>query len=149
AAALAACFLLAVQPWRRSDVPQPGPTIAVDPGKAAQQLIAASDQFLRTLREAAPAEGEAVVLRLRVSKDVPFAEALDAALVKAGMTPRGANTPTGATELAIAYQRALEAKYGAAAQGAENKALLDATVAAAQALFVEAPLEQLEGILDD
>src|SRR5207244_5532947 len=115
AAALAACLVLVVQSWRKNDAPQPGETVTVDSGNATQQIIAASDQFLRTLRSALPAEGEAVVLRIRVSKEMPFAESLDAALIKAGMTPLGANTPTGATTIAVAYAKALEAKYGPAA----------------------------------
>ena len=78
-------------------------------------------------------EGEAVVLRLRVSKDLPLAEALNAALMKAGLQPLDPNSPTGAAAIAAAYAKALEAKYGPAPQGIENKALLDATVAAAQA----------------
>ncbi len=78
---------------------------------------------------------------------MPLAEALDAALVKAGLAPLGANSPTGASAIAAAYAKTLETKYGPASQGTENKALLDATVAAAQALFVEAPLENLESVL--
>jgi len=69
AAALAACFLLVIQSWRKGGAPQPGQTVTVEPGTATQQIVAASDQFLKALRDAVPAEGEAVVLRLRVSKD--------------------------------------------------------------------------------
>jgi len=150
AAALAACFLLVVQPWRH-DTPQPG-VIAVNPSlpeTTINQIAVASNQFLDSLRGALPAEGEAVVLRLRVNKDVPLAAAIDAALVKAGIASLAMNTPTGAPGLSLAYKKALEATYGPIENGAENKALLDATVAAAQAVFLEAPLERLEGILTD
>lgn len=144
AAALAASILLVLSSWRRS-LPSPDEVVKRNAGQPAEQIVAAADPFLRILHAAVPAEGEAVVLRLRVSKDVPFADALNAALVKCGMTPLDANSPTGAATIAAVYAKSLEAKYGP--QSAENKALLEATVAAAQALFVEAPLENLEGIL--
>jgi len=147
AAALAACILLALSSWRRGAPPSPGEFVKVEPGNAAQQLISASDPLLKALYSAAPAEDEAVILRLRVSKDVPLANALETALAKAGMAPLAANSPTGAAAIAAAYAKALETKYGPAPHGAENRALLDATVAAAQALFVEAPLENLERVL--
>ncbi len=147
AAALAASVLLALSAWRKGVAPSPGEVVKIDSTSATEQIVAASDQFLKTLYSAVPAEGEAVVLRLRVSKDVAFADALDAALVKAGMPPLGANSPTGAAAIAAVYAKALETKYGPAPQGAENKALVEATFAAAQALFVEAPLESLEGVL--
>ena len=151
AAALAASLLLVVQPWRQADVPQPGPLVVTpgNPAQTVQQIATASNDFLNSLRSVIPGEGEAVVLRLRVSKDVPLAEALDAALGKAGIAALAATSPTGASDLALMYRRALEAKYGRAEPGAENKALLDATVAAAQAVFVEAPLDRLEGILGE
>jgi hypothetical protein len=147
AAALAASILLVLSFWRRGLPPAPDEIVKIDADKATEQIVAASDHFLKTLYAAVPSEGEAVVLRLRVSKDVPFADALNASLVKAGMAPLDPNSPTGAAAIAAAYAKALEAKFGPAPQGAENKALLDATVTAAQALFVEAPLESLEGML--
>src|SRR5262245_6086191 len=149
AAALAASILLVISSGRRNITPSPDEIVKTDAGKATEQIIAVSDQWLKALHSAVPAEGEAVILRLRVGKDVPFAEALDAALVKAGMAPLGANSPTGAASIAAAYAKALETKYGPAPRGTENKALLDATVAAAQALFVEAPLDNLDSLLRD
>src|SRR5262245_6995901 len=149
ASALAASILLAISSWRKDVAPAPGEIVNIDPSKATEQIVAASDQFLKALHSAVPAEGEAVVLRLRVSKDAPLAAALDAALVKAGMAPLGANSPTGAAAIAAAYAKALETKYGPAPRGAENKALLDATVTAAQALFVEAPLDNLDSLFRD
>jgi hypothetical protein len=55
--------------------------------------------------------------------------------------------PTGAAGIAAVYGKSLEPKYGPSAPGAENKALLEGTVAAAQALFIEAPLEKLESVV--
>jgi hypothetical protein len=149
AAALAACTLLVISSWRRGEAPARGEIVKVEPGSTTEQIVATSEQFLKALYSAVPAEGEAVVLRIRVSKDVPLADALDAALVKAGMAPLAPNSPTGAAAIAAAYAKTLETKYGPGPRGAENKALLDATVAAAQALFVEAPLESLDGVLRD
>jgi hypothetical protein len=146
AAAMAASILLVLSSWRRSTVPPSGEIVSAGSGNATEQIVTASDQFLQSLYNAVPAEGEAVVLRLRVSNDVPLADALNAALKKAGLQPLAANSPTGAAAIAAAYAKALEAKYGPT-QGTENKALLEATVAAAQALFVEAPLENLEAVL--
>jgi len=146
AAALAASILLVLSSWRRS-IPSPHEVVKIDIGKATEPIVVASDQFLKALYGAVPADGEAVVLRLRVTKDVPLADALNAALVKAGLSPLDPNSPTGAAAIAAAYTKTLETKYGPVPQGTENKALLEATVAAAQALFVEAPLENLESVL--
>ncbi len=139
AAALAACLLLVVQPWRSgSDQPVPG-VVGIS--------LSLHDQIVNSLREAAPTEGEAVVLRLRVSKDMPLAAAIDAALGKAGLDPLAPGVATGASALVAAYRSTLEARYPTDTPGAENTELLNATVAAAQAVFVEAPLAQLESML--
>src|SRR5437868_6308974 len=68
AAALAACILLVLSSWRRGNSPSPGEIAKIDSGTATEQIVAASDQFLKALYSAVPSEGEAVVLRLRVSK---------------------------------------------------------------------------------
>src|SRR4051794_28108632 len=72
AAALAASFLLVIQLGRKGGS-SVSPGIVADPSNAGAQILAASDGLLKSLYAAAPAEGEAVVLRLRVSKDVPLA----------------------------------------------------------------------------
>jgi hypothetical protein len=141
AAALAACFLLVVQPWRVGSV-DPGPGMVSAP-------LSLHDQIVNSLREAAPKEGEAVVLRLRVSKDMPLATAIETALSKAGLNPLAPNVANGASALAAAYQKTLEERFPAASPGTENTALMNATVAAAQAVFVEAPLAQLENVLNE
>jgi hypothetical protein len=141
AAALAACFLLVL--WSgRVDTVQPGPGGVVAP-------LSLHDQIVNSLREAAPMDGEAVVLRLRVSKDMPLATAIDAALGKAGLNPLAPSAANGASALAAAYKNALEARFPPSAPDAENTELLNATVAAAQAVFVEAPLAQLESVLNE
>jgi anti-sigma factor RsiW len=139
AAALAACFLLVFQPWRGDSSGDPilGPALTVH------------DQIVNSLREAAPKEGQAVVLRLRVSKDMPLAAAIDAALGKAGLNPLAPNAANEAAALAAAYRKTLEERFPQASPGTENTELMNATVAAAQAVFVEAPLAQLESVLSE
>jgi len=146
AAALAASLLLVAGPWRHAASPSPAIPVVIDPvipGNAAPQVAAISNLFLNSLRDVVPAEGEAVVLRLRVGKDLPLAAALDAALGKAGITSLAADVSTGAAQWQEAYRRNLEAKYGVDG-GTPSETLLNSTVAAAEAVFIEAPLEQLE-----
>jgi len=146
AAALAAAVLLVVQ-FALSGKVHPSPGVAVGPSTGSGPLIVASDTLLKSLYAAVPVEGESVVLRLRVAKDAPLADALNAALEKAGLASMAANMPTGAAGIAAAYGKSLEAKYGSSTPGVDNKALLEGTVATAQALFIEAPLEKLEAVV--
>jgi len=142
AAALAACFLLVLRPWRGDSVPQPGSVVVIPPPGPVQQALAIKDQLVNALAASVPNEGEAVVLRLRVGKDVELAAALDAALAKAGISTLAANLPSGAAQWQQAYRSSLEAKYG---PGSEKSDL----VAAAEAVFIDAPLERLESILNE
>lgn len=119
-AATAACLFIAVQFFR----PEPAPLAATP----AQQLIAA-------LHSAVPAEGQALVLRLRLPKGVQ----LQPALAAAGILTQLPTANTGATELGKAYRDQITQKIGAAA-------LADATVAE-DAMFVEAKLAHLEKLL--
>jgi len=146
AAALAASVLLVLQ-FALTNKVGPSPGIAVDPAQGGVQIVGATDALLKSLYAAAPVEGESVVLRLRVAKDAPLADALNAALEKAGLASMAANMPTGVAGIAAVYGKSLEAKYGPSAPGADNKALLEGTVATAQALFIEAPLEKLEAVV--
>jgi Putative zinc-finger len=133
AAALAASFLLVVQPWKSASDPKSALPIAAIPG--AGQAVALKDQLVSALQAAAPAEGEAVVLRLHAGKDVRLDDALVAALAKAGILAR-ASDAVSASSIVSAYGRMLNTKLGAKAA--------DATVAAAQAMFVDATLDRLE-----
>jgi putative zinc finger protein len=144
-AALAVCVLLIAQPWSNTG---PATPIVKTAGPTFEQALGLKDQFVKTIGDVLPAEGEAVVLRLQVSKDVPLAAALDAALGKAGIAPLAANVSTSAAQWQDAYRRALESKLAASA-GSPNDNLLNSTAAAAEALFVEAPLERLEGVLNE
>jgi len=142
AAALAACFLLVLQSWRRGVQPQPGPEVVVTPPAPVQQVLAITDQLINALTASVPSEGEAVVLRLRVGKDVQLAAALDAALAKAGISTLAANLPSGAAQWQQAYRRGLEAKYGSAIESSD-------LAAAAEAVFIDAPFERLESALKE
>ena len=46
-----------------------------------------------------------MVLRLRVNKDVPLAEAIDEALAKAGIASLAMTAPMGALDLSLAYKK--------------------------------------------
>src|SRR2546421_218333 len=56
AAALAACVVLVLSSWRRGSSPSPGEIAKIDSGKATEQIVAASDQFLKALYSAVPSE---------------------------------------------------------------------------------------------
>jgi hypothetical protein len=123
ATALAACLFVAFRFF--------GPP-AEDgrPGAPLHPLVAA-------LHSAIPGEGQAAVLRLRLPPGV----SVEQALVAAGLGVQGADANTGAGEFGAAYRRELARKLGS------ETALAEATVAAAEALFVEAPLSHLEQAL--
>jgi hypothetical protein len=132
--------LLALQPWRHAQ-PGNGAAVVVDPGKAPIQVAAIPEQLLTLLGGTPPGEGEAVVLRLRVSKDMPLAAALDSAFQKAGIASLASDFSTGAASLAPAYDAAWKAKHS----GDEKQDF----IAAAQAVFVEAPLEQFGRVITE
>jgi anti-sigma factor RsiW len=147
AAALAACLLLVVLAGRHKDAPQPGvgevvasggrkPTEA-DPRQAIATIAALPDQLLAALTTAAPKNRDAVVLRLKARKDVSLAQALDAALAKAGISPADVGAAGPSVLLREAYAKMAPA-------GAET-----ATLAAADAIFIEAPLQSIQDIVTD
>ena len=136
AAALAACFLLAMLAGRRTEVPQPPGAVAVtavEPEKALAAVAALPEQLLNALATSAPGGQDAVVLRLRVAKDVPVGQALDAALLKAGIGALAADTPASAALIQEAYRRSL---------GSEP-----AATTAADVIFIEAPLKHVQDAL--
>ena len=153
-AALALSLLLFLRPWQGAR-PEPGPVIVkTDPiestvpiettvEKTVAKVVAIKDQFLAALVATAPSDSEAVVLRVRVGKDVRLSEALDAALNKVGISPLASDASSAAIPWQESYRRLLETKYGSTA-GGPNEKLLTSTVAAAEALFIEAPLERVD-----
>lgn len=95
-----------------------------------------ADLLIAELRQAAPATGEAVVLRLRVPKGTPLGQALDVALAEAGIGQRPAfDVNSGAIQLGAAYRQQLQAKPASD------------LVPVSDALFVDASLEQIEAAL--
>jgi hypothetical protein len=162
-AALAASLLLFLRPWQATRL-EPGPVVVkTDPienrvpientvpienavEKTVAKVVAIKDQFLAALVATAPSDSEAVVLRVRVGKDVRLSEALDAALNKVGISPLASDASSAAVPWQESYRRLLETKYGSTA-GGPNEKLLTSTVAAAEALFIEAPLERVDAAL--
>jgi hypothetical protein len=144
AAALAACFLLVLQSWRggQQPQPQPGGDLVITPPAPVQQVLAIKDQLVNALTASVPNKDETIVLRLRVGKDVQLAAALDAALAKAGISTLAANLPSGAAQWQQAYRSSFEAKYSA---GSDTSDL----IAAAEAVFIDAPLERLESAFNE
>jgi anti-sigma factor RsiW len=146
AAALAACVLLVVLLGRRNNGPEPAsvgtsiPALAAlpdSPATAVAAMAALPDQLVSLLAADLPSEREAVVLRLRTTKDVSIAEALDAALAAAGIQAAASSGAMSASLLEQAYQKSFEGK------------LSDASVAAAEAIFIEAPCEKLQGFANE
>ena len=107
---------------------------AVAPGPVDASAV---EEALARLRLAIPQEGEGLVLRLRIGAGRSPGEALDAAFSAAGLGTRTADDEsTGALSVASAYQNKLAEKV--AGQPA------DATLVAADAVSVTAPLDKLE-----
>jgi hypothetical protein len=143
AAALAAALAMMVWPWLGGGL-GPGP-IPADPGTITEAPLSAAEAALAQLRQAVPQEGEAVVIRLRLGADGAAAQVLDQALTAAGIEYRGADDQTtGAMQFAAEYRRQLADKFGGVQPGVPNPDLLEGTVAAADAVFVEASWEVLE-----
>jgi len=125
-AATAACLLVAVQFWGPDS-----PPVAI-PGQSVDPLIAA-------FHSALPEDGQAVVIRVRAPKDMPLT-ALEVASAIAGIGSQVPSARTGGSELGAAYRSQLEQRIGAAL-------LADSTVSAAEAVFVESPVANLEKML--
>jgi hypothetical protein len=135
--ATAAAVLLVIRPWRSEA--NVAPVVKVDKGQDSSP----GGQPEKT-RGAMELKEEAVVVRLRVPKDVPIAEALDAALKQAGLAQRPmADATTGAVEVATAYRQQLEQRHA----GGDEAALEKATTPAWEAMLVEAPQKQIDAAL--
>ena len=145
--ASAAAIVLIVGPWRGENAP----LVELDPDNLdpnnliTPPVAPLADQIIAQLRSAVPGEGEAVVLRLRVSNKAPLGQSLDMALAEAGIFQRPASdTASGAVQVGAAYRNQVLQQYGITQPGAPSEELMAATVAAAEAVFVEASLAQLE-----
>ncbi len=149
AVAVAAAVMLMV--WIGGGMfPAPGPgpgTLTVGPGPdpGTPSLQSAAEAALAQLRLAVPREGEAVVIRLRLGPGETPAAALDRALTAAGIAYRsGADDSTAAMQIGQAYRQELAARFGGVQPGVPNTALVEGTIAAADAVFIEASWDSLE-----
>jgi hypothetical protein len=143
AIAAAAALLVMMAPWRgptdnvaRSDPqhPEPGQAIAKDLPGASTPV----GPLAAVLGGEMPGQDEGVVLRLRLPPDHPTVQALDAALLAAGIGHRPASdTASGAMQIGAAYRRQVEER------GADG----EDTRVAADVVYVEATLAQLEAAL--
>lgn len=133
-AAVAAAVALAVWIAGGGNSQDPGPPLVQGNSVPAAAISEAAQQALAHLRQAFPQEGEAVVVRLRFGAT---RQELDAALAAAGIAARvESDGSTGAMGYGKAYHDKLLEKFGG--QFAEG------TIAPADAMFVEAPLEAIE-----
>jgi hypothetical protein len=115
----------------------------------APSAISAESLIAALLPTPSAAEGEAVLLRLRVGAGVNLAESLDAALAAAGIprAPEGELLPPFAPALVQAYRQDLATRLGQASTSAIAPELAELTVPAAEALIAEAPLDKLQAAL--
>jgi hypothetical protein len=129
--AVAASLLLFAKPWQPEGVPTVH-VLSELPGAA--NIESSLSPLVAALGGSVPADGEAVVLRLRLKPNESVAQAVDKALAAAGIQQRPASdVATGAMQLGAQYRQQLAAST--------------ATSTAVDALFVEAPLDKLEAAL--
>jgi anti-sigma factor RsiW len=153
ATALAAGLLMFFQPWGESS-PNPGQgTVAVgqkkadasptddSPVNASAGSSSVESQIAAALRQAAAAEGDVIVLRLELGGEQSVDEALNAALAKAGIAALPGDAPP------VDYAPSLIRSYRQ--QLAQKNVTPDATVPAAEALLIEAPLDRLQAAFMD
>jgi hypothetical protein len=158
ATALAAGLLVFFQPWGESPphlgqgkvavgkanvsppASQPQEVPANVPG-APQDSSASEAQFATLLQQAAAADGGVIVLRLDIGGEPSFADAFDAVLAKAGIAALPDDAPL------VDYAPSLVRGYRQ--QLAQKSVTSDATVPAADALLIEAPLDRLQTAFAD
>ncbi|HEX5102642.1 MAG TPA: zf-HC2 domain-containing protein [Pirellulaceae bacterium] len=131
AAGLAICAVLIVRNWPLGDA-----NVVVGPGPIPPTVPSPAELLIAQLRQAAPTQDEAVVIRLRVPKNSPLGPSLDVALAEAGIRQRPAfDLTSGAIELGAAYRKQVQQKPA------------NDLVAVSDALFLNAPLSQIEEAL--
>jgi len=128
AASLAICAVIAVRNW-----PAGSNNVVVVPSAGGPTL---AERLIAELHQAAPAAGEAAVVRLRVPKNAPLGQLLEMAFAEAGITSRPAfDTQSGAIQFGAAYRQQLQ----------DNAP--DELIAVSSALYINASLEQVESAL--
>ena len=137
-AAVAACLLVIVQLGGFGVGPDPA-TNGPDQDSVATLQPEASGELpaVAQLRRALPAEGEALIVRVRVPAGTRPADALDAALAQSGIRQVRASEMTAAGPVGAAYRTTVRESAGGGAGGES----------ASDALYVEAPLGLVEDAL--
>jgi len=137
AAAALVAVMIAQRPWR--DAALPGPAIASVPTTIPANPVDLSptDQAIAHLRSAVPSTGEALVMRIRVPKSAIRDRGIDAALAKSGIKLGPADRAAMANQVGSVFRQKLRERQ---ASGME-------TATATDALFIEAPLAQVENAL--
>ena len=139
--ATAACALLFARLWWLPATNTERTPLA----QIEQPVLTLAEQLIAALRASAPGEGEAAVLRLRLPRQISASAALDAALRSAGIQQLSATDVTKvATDLGAEYRKQIAIQNAAKSEGGGDSEGGAAGVPAADALFIEAPLAQLE-----
>ena len=123
---LALCAVVVIQNWPAGNGINENIVTAPD----------SPERLIEDLYRAAPAEGEAVVLRLQVPKNAPLGQVLDVALAEAGLAQRPAfDVGSGAIQLGAAFRQKLGTRPP------------EELVAVSDALYVDASLDKIEQAL--
>ena len=136
AAAALAAVLVAQRSWGPSTTRPPTVTVKPELISTVPAPVepSATERAIAQLRQATPAQDEALVVRMRVPASTLTDRGVDAALVKGGIRLGRADQAMLANHVGSQYRKKVSSPGGS-------------TVAASDALFVEAPLEQLEATL--
>lgn len=132
AAALLVALLVVQRQWQDSE--HPGPRAHLEPGQ-----VAITPNALAELRRVSPGPDDVVVVRIRISKAALVQSGVESALVKSGIELGRANQSADAQRAGSNYRRQVRRQL---AGGPSNVAGV-----ASEALFIEAPLEQVEATL--
>jgi negative regulator of sigma E activity len=116
-----------------------------DPLVPAPAESSATERALAQLRQASPQAGQAVVLRIRLPAGKSPQAAIDEALAAAKLGYRApTDLSTGALSVASTYRQQVAEQFGGQQPGVPNPALQEGTIAAADAVFIEAAWDSLE-----
>jgi hypothetical protein len=132
AAALLVAVLVVQRQWQGRDVPQPRIVVAPDPISTIRGALA-------ELRRSSLGPDEAVVVRLRIPRAALLNYGVEAALVKSGIEFGRPDQAASARRAGSSYRQQVRRQLA-------GKSTSPAAVAS-EALFIEAPLEQVEATL--
>lgn len=135
-AAIVAAVLIG-RPWQPNNAGQP---VAIAPAERPSHdgtTNAELSPAVAQLRQAVPPPGEALVVRVRVSQATLVSHGLDAALAQSGIQLAPADRAALASAVGNAYRQKLRETHPAA----------ELATPASDALFIHAPLAQIESLL--